>query len=342
MHISTLASSLIILFGSVLALIFGKMLLLPFLFSLLIYFLIRAIRRFIDRSSWIRRVIPSWIKSLISAAFIFSVLGFLGEMLVINGQHLIHSFGYYQNNIDYILIQLNDLLGVDIAKEFSEKVKEFDISTFLSPILNSLTGFMGNMFMVLFYVLFLFIEESNFKNKLHLIFTSPERFEDIRNLLVNIEHSITQYVGLKTMISLFSATICFFVMLGFGIESPLLWAFIIFILNYLPVIGAFLVPILPTFFSLIQFNEIQLPLILFFILGGIQMLISNIVEPKVMGNSLNISPLIALLALAFWGAIWGIPGMIVSVPITVILIIFLAHFKRTKPIAILLSQNGNI
>ena len=83
-------------------------------------------------------------------------------------------------------------------------------------------------------------------------------------------------------------------------------------------------------------------LILFFVLGTIQTLISNILEPKLMGDSLNISPLVALLALAFWGAIWGITGMIVSIPITVILIILLAQFPKTKSIAILMSHHGKI
>ncbi len=83
-------------------------------------------------------------------------------------------------------------------------------------------------------------------------------------------------------------------------------------------------------------------LILFFVLGTIQTLISNILEPKLMGDSLNISPLVALFALAFWGAIWGITGMIVSVPITVILIILLAQFPKNKSIAILMSHHGKI
>jgi predicted PurR-regulated permease PerM len=78
------------------------------------------------------------------------------------------------------------------------------------------------------------------------------------------------------------------------------------------------------------------------ILIAIQMVIGNILEPKIMGDSLNISPLVALFSLAFWGAIWGITGMLVSVPITVILIILLAHFPSTKNISILLSNTGKV
>jgi len=295
-----------------------------------------------DSIKILREKIPAWIKNLLSSIVIFSILGFTGKMLVVNAQHLLNSFGLYQANIDKILIRLNEFIGLDITKTISETARNFDLASVINPLLNSLTNLMGSVLMALFYLLFLFIEESNFRNKLHLIFPKEENYDEVRYLLNNIEHSITQYIGLKTMISFISSTVCFVIMLSFGIDSPLLWAFIIFIANFIPVIGAFLVALLPALFAMIQFGEINIPLLMFFALGTVQTLIGNVLEPKLMGDSLNISPLVALLSLTFWGAIWGIGGMIVSVPITVILIILLAHFEKTKSLAILLSQNGKV
>ncbi|MFN5147616.1 MAG: AI-2E family transporter [Flavobacteriia bacterium] len=342
MKLSNLAGALIVIFGCVLALIFGKSLLFPFLAAMLIYFLIRSIHRSMDSIKILREKIPAWIKNLLSSIVIFSILGFTGKMLVVNAQHLLNSFGLYQANIDKILIRLNEFIGLDITKTISETARNFDLASVINPLLNSLTNLMGSVLMALFYLLFLFIEESNFRNKLHLIFPKEENYDEVRYLLNNIEHSITQYIGLKTMISFISSTVCFVIMLSFGIDSPLLWAFIIFIANFIPVIGAFLVALLPALFAMIQFGEINIPLLMFFALGTVQTLIGNVLEPKLMGDSLNISPLVALLSLTFWGAIWGIGGMIVSVPITVILIILLAHFEKTKSLAILLSQNGKV
>jgi len=342
MNISNFAGTIIIIFGCVLALIFGKTILFPFLLALLVYFLIRSIRRFIDRNRFIKSKIPSWIKNIVSTLFIFAIIGFTGEMLIYNGHHLIKTFEHYQVNVDKILLQLNDNIGIDITKKLGENIKEFDLEKVINPIMNSVTIFMSSFLMVLFYLLFLFIEESNFKVKLHLVFTNSEKFEDTKQLLTNIEKSITHYIGLKTFISVISSVICFGVFLAFGIESPLFWGFVVFVMNFIPVIGALLAVFLPTFFAMIQFGEISLALIMMFILGITQTIIGNILEPKLMGNSLNISPLVALIALAFWGSIWGITGMLVSVPITVILIILLAHFPKTKPIAIMLSNNGNV
>lgn len=342
MNISNFAGTIIIIFGCVLALIFGKAILFPFLLALLVYFLIRSIRRFIDRNSFIKNRIPSWIKNVISTLFIFSIIAFTGEMLIYNGQHLIRTFDHYQGNVDKILLQLNNFFGIDVTENIGENIKNFDLERVINPLLNSVTIFMSSFLMVLFYLLFLFIEETNFKAKLHLVFSKPDKFDSTKQLLVNIEKSITHYIGLKTFISVISSVICFGVFLAFGIESPLFWGFVVFIMNFIPVIGALLAVLLPTFFAMIQFGEISLALVMMFILGITQTIIGNILEPKLMGNSLNISPLVALIALAFWGSIWGITGMLVSVPITVILIILLAHFPKTKPIAIMLSNNGNV
>jgi predicted PurR-regulated permease PerM len=342
MKIANVANALILVFGCVILLIFGKSLLFPFLFALLIYFLIRAIRRLIDRLPYIKNHIPSWLKNALASLIIFALLGFTGQMLLINSRALINSFSLYQGNIDSIVAQINQLTGMNVSQTITDKLSDVEIAKMVNPILNSVTGIMGNIMMVLFYLIFLFIEESNFKMKMHLIFSNPEKYTEIKVLLGNIEHSITHYIGLKTLISFISATVCFITLFAFGVNSPLFWASLIFIMNFIPVIGALLAVILPSLFAMIQFREMTSALFLFFILGTIQTLILNLLEPKLMGDSLNISPLVALFALAFWGAIWGITGMIVSVPITVIIIILLAHFERTRPIAILLSHQGKV
>jgi AI-2 transport protein TqsA len=342
MKLANVANGLILVFGCVILLIFGKSLLFPFLFAMLIYFLIRAIRRLIDRLPYIKNHIPSWLKNALASLIIFALLGFTGQMLLINSQALINSFSLYQGNIDTIVAQINQLTGMNVSQTITDKLSDVEIAKMINPILNSITGIMGNIMMVLFYLIFLFIEESNFKMKMHLIFSNPEKYTEIKVLIGNIEHSITHYIGLKTLISFISATVCFITLFAFGVNSHLFWASLIFIMNFIPVIGALLAVILPSLFGLIQFGEMTSALFLFFTLGTVQTLILNLLEPKLMGDSLNISPLVALLALAFWGAIWGITGMIVSVPITVIMIILLAHFERTRPIAILLSHQGKV
>ena len=131
-------------------------------------------------------------------------------------------------------------------------------------------------------------------------------------------------------------------MLFIGIDAPLFWAFLIFVLNFIPTIGSLIATTFPTIFAILQFGEFTPGFLVLAIIGSIQLVVGNFIEPKLMGNTLNISPLVVFLTLAIWGVMWGVIGMLLSVPITVILIIIMSEFPGTKPIAILLSQRGKL
>jgi predicted PurR-regulated permease PerM len=126
------------------------------------------------------------------------------------------------------------------------------------------------------------------------------------------------------------------------VDAPFFWALLIFLLNYIPTIGSLIATLFPAVFSLMQFGEFTPFLIILVGLGVLEWLIGNIVEPRVMGKTLNISPLVAIISLVVWGEIWGITGMLLSVPITVVLVIVLSQFDSTKKIAIVLSENGDL
>jgi predicted PurR-regulated permease PerM len=341
MNASTITSGMLIFFGSVIVLIFGQQILVPLMFSVLIYFLIRYINKFIDRVPFFRSKIPSRVKNIFSAIIIFAGMGLIGQMIIHNLEFLIKSIPSYQSNLEFVLKSINDSLGIDLVKTISEKMSTLNYTGIVNSIINSLTSFLGNVLMIVFYLMFLFIEQSNFKSKIKLLFKGEEH-QQIIQIIQEIEHSITQYIGLKTVISTITGLACYIVLISFGLKSSLFWAFLIFVLNFIPYIGSFVAVLLPVSFALIQFGEFSSPLVMFLLMASIQVVIGNFIEPKIMGDSLNISPIVALLSLAFWGAIWGITGMLISVPVTVILIIVLAKIPKTKSIAILLSHDGKI
>ena len=134
----------------------------------------------------------------------------------------------------------------------------------------------------------------------------------------------------------------YFALLFIGIDAPLFWAFLIFILNFIPTIGSLIATLFPTVFALLQFGEITPAVLVLAIVGSIQLIVGNFIEPRLMGNTLNISPLVVFLTLSLWGVMWGVTGMLLSVPITVILIIIMSEFPGTQPLAVLLSQKGII
>jgi len=120
------------------------------------------------------------------------------------------------------------------------------------------------------------------------------------------------------------------------------WALLIFFLNYIPNIGAMVATAFPVALALIQFDSWEPFIEITSGIVAIQFIVGNFLEPRLLGKSLNLSTLVILFALALWGSLWGIIGMFLSVPITVMMMIIFAHFDVTRPIAILLSQDGYI
>ena len=157
-----------------------------------------------------------------------------------------------------------------------------------------------------------------------------------------IEWSVARYLGIKTLVSLITGFFSYLVFAFCDLNFAVFWAFLIFLLNYIPTIGSLLATIFPAVFSLLQFGDFSIGLIIFFVVGFIQVIIGNFLEPKWLGNSMNISPLLSIISLVFWGAIWGTTGMIISVPVTVVILIILSKFESYQSLAILLSEKGEI
>jgi AI-2 transport protein TqsA len=337
-----IASTFIVIALIIVALIYGQTLLIPFIFALLVWVLIRGVRMVMDKNDWIKNTIPSWIKSLVASALFFSILAIVSNVLTINILNLISAYQKYEVNIVNSAVQLNEYFDIDIAKLLIVNAEKIDFSTILSSLFNSFSGLLENTFMIFIYTLFILFEEAHFSRKIKMFFADEQEYLHFSAVLITIENSVTYYLGLKTLVSILTGVLSYIALLFIGVDSPIFWAFLIFILNYIPTIGSLLGTLCPALFCILQFGEFSQCFLLLGIVGAIQLFIGNVVEPKLMGNSLNISSLVAIVALAFWGSLWGITGMVLSIPITVILIIILSQLEQTKRIAILLSAKGVI
>ncbi len=326
----------------VVTLIYGKFLLIPFVFALLLWFLVRKIRQTLNRIKFIKNTFPSWIKNLITSVIIISVFGLISKLLSTNINALSKSYPTYEANISIMIAQINELFQINLAEYLKAHVGEFDFGSVLKEIFKSLTDLLSNAFIIIIYALFIFLEEANFHNKLKLVFSNNDKYKEINGILEKIEKSVSQYIGLKTLVSVITGAASYIALLFIGIDAPLFWAFLIFLLNYIPTIGSLIGTLFPAVFCLLQFGDFNACLMVLGFVGTIQVIVGNILEPKLMGNSLNISPLVAIFALSIWGALWGITGMLLSVPITVVMVIIFAHFNPTKSIAIMLSEKGKI
>ena len=155
-----------------------------------------------------------------------------------------------------------------------------------------------------------------------------------------IRDGVEQYVWVQTVTGLAIAIASWIAMAVIGLDNAIFWAFLIFIASYIPVIGGVIGVLAPPVFALIQFPSFWPAVILLAVLQVIQFVVGNIILPRMQGDSLNMDPVVVLLSLAFWGVIWGLAGMFLSTPLTVMAMIILAQFPGTRGVAILLSADG--
>jgi len=134
--------------------------------------------------------------------------------------------------------------------------------------------------------------------------------------------------------------LAYFLMRIVGLDFAEFWALLLFILHFIPTIGIVVAVILPTLMAAVQFDNLGPCLVIGIGITAIAQLMGNIVEPNVMGETLNLSPLTVIIALIVWGSLWGIVGAFLCVPLTVILVIILSNFRSTRWVSILLSKTG--
>lgn len=334
---------MVILAGILVILIYFQKLLKPFFLALIFWYFIREIRNLLGRIRIKGKNMPRWIRGTLALIIVLALIGSIGDLLATNIEQIINRIPRYSKIEDNFLNDLGQHIGLEnLASKVEKRLEDINLTRFLSNILNSLSSTIGNMVMIVIYVVFLLIEEIIFAGKIKIISETNRQYNHIQGLLEQINHSINRYVLMKTLVSISTGLMSYIVLLLLGVDYPILWAFIIFLFNYIPYVGSLVATLLPAIFAIFQFNNGFYFVYVFIAVESIQILNGNYIEPRIMGKSLNLSPLVVVLSLTIWGSIWGILGMILSVPIMSVLTIIMAQFPNSKKIAILLSETGNI
>ncbi len=187
------------------------------------------------------------------------------------------------------------------------------------------------------YILFMIAEKVSFPGRIALAF-GEQHGTRIMAVVESINLAISQYIAVKTLVSALAGILSYAVLAVFDVELAATWGILIFLLNYIPYLGSLVACALPIVLSFLQFDEMWKPIAIAVSLIGIQQVIGTWVEPRMAGQRLDVSPLLIVLSLAFWGFVWGIPGAILAVPLLVMVKIILDNIPETKPIATLISN----
>jgi len=327
---------------SIVLLVTGRDILIPLALAVMIWYLIDALVRLFSRIRINGIGLPGWVNLPAAALAIIVVLVFVGNLIGDNIAQVIQAAPGYQANIDNLVARIAGFLGFSEVPQLRQIFGELDLRQLASNFAATATGLVGNAGIILIYVIFLLLEQRTFDQKLSAMFDDTERESEFRALLQHMQQQIQSYVWIKTLMSLMTGAISFVILLLVGVDFAVFWAFVIFLLNYIPTVGSMLGVIFPALLTLVQFDTPVPFVIVVAALGATQFAIGNLLEPRIMGSTLNVSPFVVIVSLVVWGSLWGIVGAILCVPITVIGMIVFAHFEKTRPIAVLLSGNGKI
>ena len=323
-------------------LLVGKDLLVPLIVAVIIWYLTNVLATGFGHIPLGKRRLSR------PVCFTLAVLGICGSLFLLinlisrNITDMIAAAPIYQDNLIRAIGRLFRLVGLAEPLTVRQVFETLDIRSSLTRIAVALGGVVGKTGIIVVYLILLFLEQKSFRLKFNALFSDSRKREQFAQLLSHINSDIRTYVGIKTLTSFVTAVLSYVIMAAIGLDFAGFWAILIFLFNYIPTFGSIIATIFPAVLALVQYSGFLPFVFVGGVIGGLQFLIGNVLEPRLMGNRLNLSPLVILLALALWGSIWGVTGMLLSVPIMSILMIVLTHFPQSRVAAILLSRRGQI
>jgi len=288
------------------------------------------------------RKIPRGIAITVVIAFIFFLFIVLGGVIgsSVNGfrQALPSYEAQLSNELDWLISwmgQYNISISMDEVRGYFDPAK---VMTLVTSTLSGFSSVLGNVFLLLLTVVFMLAEGQVFAKKLHIAFddsaTTEKRLEHFLNM-------VTQYMAIKTMISLATGLIIGFVLWFLGVDFFVLWALLAFLLNYIPNIGSIIAAVPAVILTFLQLGMVYAAIVIGLFVS-VNMVMGSVVEPKFMGRSLGLSTLVVFLSLIFWGWLLGMVGMLLSVPLTMIFKIALENSVDGRWFAILLSSDQEV
>lgn len=333
---------MVIVFLTFFLLYIGQSLLLPLVIAGAVAYLISILAHAIGALRVGRFTVPGPVAMVLAIAVILLSLTYLVQLITINIQSVIRVAPDYQQNLEKLIYQWYSWVGVEEVPNIQEILKRLDFGAYLQSFGATVRALVSNTGIIIVYLIFLLLEQRTFPNKIRAIVRDPQRQADAFEMIGKMRADIRTYVGIKVLTSAATGVLSYLVLKIVGVDFASFWAVLIFLLNFIPTIGSIIATAFPSLLTLVQFDTLGPFIVTISVLTAVQFSIGSLLEPRLMGNRLNLSPIVILLSLGLWGSIWGIPGMFLCVPITVIIMIVCSYFPATRPVAVLLSGNGQV
>ncbi|MCA0869980.1 AI-2E family transporter [Seohaeicola saemankumensis] len=319
---------------------FGRDFLMPIALATLLFILNMALIDRLDSATIAGRSVPRWLAYTGATALVFGLIVLLGFSIANQAEALEAALPKYSERLTHLKGQIENLVGAENVAAIIKTVENVDIEGLVTAFASSAAGVLGNSGLILMYLAFMLAERGAFAEKLPRLCKTNEDAQKLRTILNAISQGVQQYMWINAVTSAMSGTLAFVVMTVLGVDFAVPLALCVFFLNFIPNIGSFLAVLFPTTVALLQFDTLTPALIVVIAYGGGDAIIGNIVQPRLQGKSLNLSTLVVMFALTFWGMMWGGVGAFIAVPLTVVIMIVCSQIPGLQPYARLLSSDG--
>lgn len=292
--------------------------------------------------NWLERHIPKWLALMVVFLGIGLLLTGIGLAFVTQARAVAAKAPEYSARFEEMLqgaLEFASSLGIELTwNEVGTTEAITNAIGYVTSGIQSFLGFGAQTLVVLIMVIFMLLEANVFRLKIAVAFKADQR-DKVTDSLDSATRKIQRYVVTKTLVSMMTGLITGLVTYAIGLDFPFIWGAIAFQLNFIPYLGSLIAVVPPTLIAFVQFPDPAIGAFTFFILGTVQFTIGNIIEPRIMGRNLALSPLVVFISMTFWGWFWGLTGIILSVPLTAVIKIVCEHIESLRPIAIMMGDH---
>lgn len=325
--------------------IIGKTIIVPVLIGIIAVYLFVAAGDALQKVPVLGKA-PRILRRLLILILFSTITAGLIIFVIQNAQAISVAVPRYAVNFEILLVRVLNSFGIVDAVDWDLVIarasETISIASVMNYLVTSVYSFGTVLITALLYAVFLAAEMDDLPGKTRKAFAKANHAESAIALTNRINQRIANYLGAKTLVNAILGLISLVILFFLGIEFALFWALLIALFNYIPYIGSIIGVIFPVIIAFLQTGSIVSGVIAFVTLMAAQIYVGSFLEPKMLGRSVNLSPFVVLLALSFWVVVWGSIGAILAVPLTAVIMIILSEISSVRPIAVMMSERGDI
>jgi AI-2 transport protein TqsA len=289
--------------------------------------------------------VPATLRIVVVVLVVAAGLYLMAVLIQANVSAFVEQFPEFEKKLAHNLRVIFNLTGLD-QRELERIIADLPGSMrgavqpfggLVQRVGGSFFSFVGNLFWVLLFMVFILAERESIAHRL-VRALGGERSESLLETIGLINKEVQHFLGYKVLISFATGVVVTLTLWLFEVPFALLWGSTAFVLNLAPYVGSIIASIPPIFITLFESGSLGKTVVVGLVITTIQMTIGSLIEPLVMGRGLDLSPLLILLALIFWGWMWGVIGMLLAIPIMAAIKIALAQIESTRFLAVMMSS----